>query len=183
MRPHLNGHSEYDTFEHARLDESSKRADGLFALEAQGLLDFLVFGENLGMIDITVAVKRSQDAECLFPPIFAGKPTGRLGEEEHAGQQNRRGDHLHAPRDPEGCRTLARVGGTTAGEGRAILDEILDENTPRDGPLLEGNDPTADLLGCYFGLVDRYDGRCNSDTDTGDDPTDDQECNAIRRCL
>ncbi len=135
------------------------------------------------MVDITVTVKRSQNAECFFPPILAGEPTWRLGEEEHASQQDSGRNHLDPPRDAEGRRTLVRVGGSTAGEGSAVLDEVLDENTPRDGPLLEGNHTAANLFGSDFGLVDGHDGRCDPDTDTGNDPTDDQQRNTVRSSL
>ena len=114
---------------------------------------------------------------------MTGEPTWRLGEEEHPTQKDGGWNDLDTPRNAEGCRALARIIGSTPGKGRAVLDEVLDEDTPGDGPLLEGHDTTANLLGCDLGLVDGYDGRCDTDTDTGNDPTDDQQGDTVRGSL
>jgi hypothetical protein len=43
--------------------------------------------------------------------------------------------------------------------GSIVLDEVLDEDTPGNGPLLKRYDAATNFFGCDFGLVDRADGR------------------------
>ena len=66
-----------------------------------------------------------------------------------------------------------------ADKGRAILDEILDENSPRDSPLLERHNPTTNLLASNFGLVDRNDCRANAYGEATNRTTDTQMSNVL----
>ena len=56
------------------------------------------------------------------------EPAWGFWEPEHADCEDYSGDHLQTPWDSEGCCTVD--------VGAAELDEVLDEDTPGDGPLL-----------------------------------------------
>ena len=61
LRPHLNGHAQNDTLDYAGLDQGSKTSLGLLTLKAKSLLDLLVLSENLGVVDVTGAVKAGKN--------------------------------------------------------------------------------------------------------------------------
>lgn len=78
------------------------------------------------------------------------QPPRTLREHQHPQTQHNSWYHLQTPRNPKRSHTI---------DIRAPeLDEILDQDTPSDAPLLEGHHPTADGWGGYFGLVDGHDG-------------------------
>ena len=65
---------------------------------------------------------------CLVVSTLSHEPTWRLGEPEHAYCEYDSWNHLKTPWNAKRCCAL-NVGATE-------LDEVLDENTPSDGPLL-----------------------------------------------
>lgn len=131
LRPHLNGHAEDDTLEHARSDESLERRDGLLTLEAKSFLNLVVLGKHLGVVDIAASVKVGENLKSLLPAVLAGEPTGRARQEEHADEQDSTGDNLDTPGNTEGGSALVGGLGAAVGEGGAVLDEVLDQDTPR----------------------------------------------------
>jgi hypothetical protein len=88
-----------------------------FALEADRVLDFLVFGEHDRVIEIALSVNISKDLERLLPAVLGCEPTGRPGEPEETNEKDEGRDHLNGPGDTEGGGRLFRVFGTTTVEG------------------------------------------------------------------
>lgn len=76
--------------------------------------------------------------------------TWTLRENSHTNAQNNSGDHLQSPRNPEGSHTIDI--------GTAELDEVLDKDTPGDGPLLQGNHASSNGWRSDLGLIDRNNG-------------------------
>jgi len=77
-----------------------------------------------------------QHNEGFVPAVLACEPTGGVGEEEEAGEEDDGRDQLDSPWDSEGGSALVRVLGTTINEGGTVLNEVLDQDTPGDSPLL-----------------------------------------------
>lgn len=92
---------------------------GIVAFKLAHLLDFLVFSEDEGAVGVPFAVHEGQDSQTIIPAAFAGKPAGRLGERNHAEEQNNGGNHLEAPWNPECGR--AGEEGTTVGDAETLL--------------------------------------------------------------
>ena len=55
--------------------------------------------------------------------------------------------------------------------GAAKLDEVLDEDTPSDGPLLHGDETSPNMRSRDLRLIDRDDSGRKADRDTRDDST------------
>jgi hypothetical protein len=147
-------------------------------------------------------VKVSQDLESLFPAVLRCEPTRRAREEEKTQEENETGNGLDTPGDSEGGGALGGVLRTPIDKGRPILDEVLNEDTPGDGPLLEGNDSAADLLCerklmcvsraihtlCTYhrrnlSLIDRNNRRTDTNSPAGNKATNAQESDAVGRGL
>lgn len=80
------------------------------------------------MVPITVAERASQDLKCLIPTVFRSEPTGAVGEEKEADEEDDCWDHLHAPGDSEGRRRLVGIVGTTS-DLSTIFDLALVQET------------------------------------------------------
>lgn len=65
------------------------------------LVDLLHLGLHDGAVAVTVRVQARNGLEALLPSVLAGKPSGRLGEEEQRGEEHGSRDGLHAPGDAE----------------------------------------------------------------------------------
>lgn len=65
----------------------------------------------------------------------------------------------------------------------AYLDEVLDEDAPRDSPLLQRHDSAANVLGRNLRLVHRYYSRADSNGIAAHDTTNAEERNAVGRSL
>ena len=116
-----------------------------------------------------VRAERRETAERMRSRIVLAlldKPTGRLGEVEHAGGEDERPDELNCDGDAP-CRVV-----------RAVLGRVVDnggeEETDRDRPLVARNDGTTDPLGRALGLVHGDEGGDETDTCTGEDTADDE---------
>lgn len=101
------------------------------------------------------------------------EPSGTFGEQQHTGAEDNGGEHLQTPWNSERLWPLK----VRAPES----DEVLDEDTPGDRPLLERDHAATDGGRGELGLVHRNDGGGDSDGDTGDDTTDDEHT-AVHGC-
>ena len=131
------------------------------------------------MIHVAAPVQIRNHLDGLFPSILRREPAGGAGEEEHADEQDRGRDGLDAPRDAERRRALRGIVRAAIGKGGAVLHEVLHQDPPGDGPLLERDDPSADLGGRDLGLVDGHDGGFDPDPQPGDDASDDEHFDAL----
>ena len=90
------------------------------------LLDLLILEYNKFIRLVAAAVQISKNLQCLgfFPMI--NQPPRAFWEYHHAKRQNDRWNHLKSPRNPER--------GDAIDVRAAELDEVLDKDTPCDGP-------------------------------------------------
>lgn len=58
------------------------------------------------MVRVTLAVELSEDCGSLFDLVVGYKPPGRLGDEEHADNDDARGHHLQPDGDPPAILAL-----------------------------------------------------------------------------
>jgi hypothetical protein len=123
-------HAKNYTLDNAGLDKSCEAGLSLLTLETKSLFDLLVFSENLWVVHVTTAVEAGQNLESLLPTVLGGEPTRRAREEEETDEQDGAGDGLDAPRNAESCRALSWVADTSINEGAAVLNEVLDQDTP-----------------------------------------------------
>lgn len=103
-------------------------------------------------------MQQGKSVDGLLPALLSSQPTGGFGEERQSGEQDEGRDSLNTPGDAE-------RGGALNALGAAVGDQVHDENTPFDGPLLDTDDATTDAGGGKFGEVDADLG--GSDTDYG----------------
>jgi hypothetical protein len=57
LAPHLNRHSKDDALEHTRSHQLLVAGNGLLPFKAKRFLYFLVFGQRLGVIDISATMQ------------------------------------------------------------------------------------------------------------------------------
>jgi hypothetical protein len=99
-----------------------------------------------------------------------------------------------------GC-ALMRIVCTATGKRGAILNEVLNQDTPEvplnlvdtfqrvrsyepsNSPLLKGDNATADFLRRNLRLVDWNHGGSNANAEAGNNSSDAKECNAVGGCL
>ena len=102
---------------------------------------------------------------------------------------------MDTPWDPKGRSALVRVVDASIDEGTAVLDEVLDQNTPGNGlpesvwitytyqrvtyPLLQRHHSTSDFFGRNLGLVHWNDGGTDTDGVPTDKTTNTEESNAV----
>jgi hypothetical protein len=109
LRPHLDGHAKDDTLDDAGLYQSSEASFSDFALKGKCVFDLLVFGKNLGVVDIAGAVEVGKDMEGLLPAVLGREPAGREREEEEADEEDSTGNSLDTPWNPKRRSALVRV--------------------------------------------------------------------------
>jgi len=135
------------------------------------------------MVNIASTMEMSEHLDSLLIAVLAGEPTGRQRQEEHPKEQYEAWNHLDRPRDAESSSALIRGLWAAVRKRGAILDKVLDQDAPRDGPLLKGNDASANLFGGNLGLVDWNDRRSDADGKASDNTANDKQGNAVRRSL
>jgi hypothetical protein len=148
----LDGHAEDDTLDDAGLNQGSEASLGNFTLEGEGLFNFLVFSEDLGVVDVTVTVEVGENLEGLLPPVLGSEPSRRSRKEEEADEEDSTRNSLNAPWDPESRSALVGVVDSTIDERAAVLDEVLDQDTPSDG-LYGVSVHLIDVLSIYVPIV------------------------------
>ena len=65
-------------------------------------LTLFKFGHDDGTLSVPASMEMRQRVQTLIPPILGGQPPGAFGKEEQSAEQDKTGDTLNAPRDPEG---------------------------------------------------------------------------------
>lgn len=73
------------------------------------------------MVAVSVSVKVGKHLHSFVPAVLACKPTGRLGEEEQADEEDKARHHLDTPGNAEGSGTLSRVIGTSVDVASTVL--------------------------------------------------------------
>ena len=66
----------------------------------------------------------------ILESYLGREPARRAGEEEKTDEEDGSGDGLNTPWNTESCRALGGVLDTAVDEARAVLDEVLNQNTP-----------------------------------------------------
>lgn len=107
------------------------------------------------MLGISFAMQQGQDAKRLIPTVLRRQPAWRVREEKQTDKEDGSRDDLDAPGDAECSGRLVWVVGSATDLSGAVLDEELDEDAPRDGPLLQRDNAAADLLWRDLRLVYR----------------------------
>ncbi|RUS18917.1 hypothetical protein BC937DRAFT_88168 [Endogone sp. FLAS-F59071] len=147
LLPGLERNTEEDTLEDGGLEQFSVAVGGLLALETDGLNDFGVFLFDVLVVGVAIAVEISENTKCLLVLVLVGEPARGFGEPDHADEKDKAGNTLNTVGNAEG--------GGIWEVGAAILDPEGDEDTPGDGPLLDGHKATTDFLGSDLGLIQR----------------------------
>lgn len=132
-----------------------------------------VVGNNLGqfLFDVIRVLRLTshtrQDVGGLFELVLAHKVTRRLGKNEQTNGEDQGPEHLQ------------RNGNSVRPGVRAILSTVVDagsqHQTDGDAELVSRDNGTADLAGRDLRHVENDDGRDETDTETGDQTTDDQQ--------
>ena len=102
------------------------------------------------------------------------EPSGRLGNEEHDGDEHDAPEELHADGDTPRERVVGGAGGGGPG------DSVRDDNSENDVELVARDDRAANVCRRGFTEVKRAKTRERTDTETGNDTTDDD---LSKRCL
>lgn len=117
LRPDLDKDTNMSAVKHVRLQKLKEGDVGILALELAHLLDLLVLADNKGRIRIALPVNQGKNRETLLPTILASQPTGRLGQNHQAKEQQYSRNHLQAPWDAEGCSAIYEA----ASVGNAVM--------------------------------------------------------------
>lgn len=141
-----------------------------FLLSAQVGTDFVEFNGNFGVVGGS-RDETSESVGSIFITVTLDQVTRRLGEETHATSEDGSPDELDTSGDAP-CRVVsAALSG--------VVDDGSEEETDGNGPLVARDDGTTDPLGRAFRLVHGDQARDHSDTETGEDTTDDEEGNSL----
>lgn len=115
------------------------------------LLDFLFnllqFRNDERTVLVPMRMKARKNLRRLLPAILRRQPSRRPWHEPRGHQQDPSGNHLESPRQAERGRRAVD-------ERRAVRDEVHDQDAPGDHPLLERNEPAAELWRADLGDVD-----------------------------
>lgn len=139
-------------------------------LSAQVGTDFIEFDGNFGVVGGS-GEETSEGVGGIFITVSLDQVTRRLGEERHASSEDESPDELDAGGDLPG-----RVVGAVLSR---VVDDGSEEETDGDGPLVARDDGTTNPLGRAFGLVHGDQARDHSNTETGEDTTDDEEWDGL----
>jgi len=114
-------------------------------------------------------MKSSHDLDSLFPAILGCQPSRASWQKEHAEKQDNCWEDLNSPWNSESGSRLASIVGSTINIRGTILDEILNQNSPCNRPLLQWHNSTPNFLWCNFCLVYRTNSGGNPNTNTSND--------------
>lgn len=139
-------------------------------IASQAALRLKLLGHLVDLVLDVLAVGREatgagQDDGGALPVVLAGAPTGGLGGEEHAGDEQDGGECLEGKRDDEDG-----VAGDV--EQAAVVDPEGQHNTDDDEELVDGGQATADGTRGALGDVERHEGGGGTDTETSDEAAD-----------
>lgn len=140
-------------------------------------------------------MSEDEDTLTFFPAVFGRKPTRRLGEDDHAEEEDDSGNHLKRPRNAEGGGRAAnerapvgdvdcdgKISNLSQTSSQCSLRSRLthDHDAPSDCPLLHAHEATALRRRCDLGNVDWNLSRTDADTEAIDDATDDEHGDVLR---
>ena len=188
LGPDLREDADVGPVDHVRLEEFQEGGVGVLAFEFAHVFDVFEFLDHEGAVRVAFAVHEGEYGVAFFPAIFAREPTRGFGEEAHADEEQDRGDHLHAPRDPERGGALdfgAAIGYVEhLGIDQLGLSEInfnhkYNHDAPGDCPLLSPHQTAPFAWWGQFGDVHRDLGRADADTETVDEAADYQHANVL----
>ncbi|RUO96330.1 hypothetical protein BC936DRAFT_142198, partial [Jimgerdemannia flammicorona] len=143
----LNENTKDEAAEDGSLEKLRVAADGLFALNTDGFLDFVELLLDQGVVLVPVAVETGEDDPSILITIFVEQPTGGIGHEEHTDGEDESGGGLDTERNAPRDSALHKRG--------AVVNPERNQDTDGNGPLLEGDQTTTDFLGGNLGLVER----------------------------
>lgn len=104
---------------------------GTGAFNIDPLSNLLKLASHPRTVRITFPVRENKDLLTFLPTILGGEPARRLGEDNHAEEENDGGDHLECPGNSES--------GVTVDEGTSVGNVEHDHDAPGDGPLLRAD--------------------------------------------
>lgn len=162
LGPHLHRSAENHTLQDFIACQDAKGGLGILSFKAEGFVNFLILSKHPCRCDVASTVQIGKNADRLFPAISTCQPAGGVWQEKHADKKNHGWEDLHAPWNAKCGRALVWVGRASSGERCSVLDEELDQNSPRDRPLLQRYYATTDLFGRNLSLVDRNHCGCES---------------------
>jgi hypothetical protein len=102
LGPDLSEDADVCPVDHIGLEELEVRDVGVFPFKFDLVADLFELRDHEGCVWVAFAVDEGKDVACVVPSVLAAKPTGGLGQEDHAAEENYCRDHLEAPRDTEG---------------------------------------------------------------------------------
>jgi hypothetical protein len=109
--------------DHVGFEEFKVGDIGILALKLAHGLNFLILAEDEGSVGVAFTVDEGQHSEAILPAVLTGQPTGRLGQQHHAEEEEDGGNHLQTPGNTEGgsARDIARS------VGNAVLVRTIRE--------------------------------------------------------
>jgi len=166
LGPDLKEETQEDTTEDTGLEEIQPRFGTLGTLESNGLHNFVVFELNELILSIALAVKIGQDLESFVIAVVINQPTRRFREPHHSEGKDDSGDDLKTPGETER--------GLSVDVRATELNEVLNQDSPGDGPLLK-RDKTATDGGCGdLSLIEGDDGGGDTDSHASNDTASDE---------
>ena len=102
LGPDLSEDADVCPVDHIGLEELEVRDVGVFPFEFNLVADLFELRDHKGRVWVASAVDEGEDVACIVPTVLAAKPTRRLGQEDHAAEEDYCRDHLETPRDTEG---------------------------------------------------------------------------------
>lgn len=134
------------------------------ALVLKLLLDLAKLVLDIGVVLGQVA-ELGENGAALLPAVLASEPTGRLGAEEHADDEQDSGDTLNGERDD----VLGRILEVLVG---AVVDPEGNHHAGDDEELVQTGEETTNGTGRILRDVEGVDRRGGTDTETGEEATD-----------
>lgn len=111
-----------------------------------GYVTFQILSLHNRTASVSIRVQQSQNVQTLLPTLMSAQPSRRLGKEEQRDEEDEARNALDTPCDPEGSRA--------ADKSAAVANEVHDEHSPLDSPLLYTNDATSDATRGELSKVD-----------------------------
>lgn len=149
LLPHLHRHPADSPLEQLGREQRENRYILRFVRNPRGLLHLLEFYLDNGIIPIPLPVQRSKDIKTLLPPLLTRQPPRRLGEKEQRREKNQSRNALDAPADSERSGRMHAL-------DTSVRNQVHDENTPFDRPLLDPHDPAADARWRELSQINTY---------------------------
>jgi hypothetical protein len=161
LLPCLHRRASHSSSPHSMLEESFPAFLSL-SLSSKDGRDFLPLGHHKRVVNVSSSLDIREDLNGFLLSSDFGQPARRAMQERCSKHEDDGGDKLNRPRSSEGCS------GRALDEAASISDEVHDEDTPLDGPLLDDDNRASNFLSGDLGEVDGYLTGRNTNTDTID---------------